>query len=182
MQITQLTMTSINKKESQFVALARKTIEAYIINKKILPLPEPLPEEMKGQAGVFVSIHEQHALRGCIGTFAPTMPNIAAEIIRNAIQAATRDPRFNPITKEELPELEISVDVLSSPEPVSSVKELDAKRYGVIVKSGGRRGLLLPDLEGVDTPEQQIAICRSKGGIIDREPVELFRFEVKRYH
>jgi AmmeMemoRadiSam system protein A len=137
---------------------------------------------MEQKAGVFVSIHEHHALRGCIGTFAPTTPNVATEIIANGIQAATRDPRFNPITKEELPDLEISVDVLSSPEPVDSLKELDAKRYGVIVKCGSRRGLLLPDLEGVDTPEQQIAICCSKGGISDREPVELFRFKVKRYH
>jgi AmmeMemoRadiSam system protein A len=171
-----------NKKESEFVALARKTIELYVKERKILHLSDPIPQEMQQKAGVFVSIHAHHALRGCIGTFAPTMPNIAEEVIRNAIQAATCDPRFNPITKEELPDLEISVDVLNSPEPVSAVKELDAKRYGVIVKSKERRGLLLPDLEGVETPEQQIEICRRKGGIADREPVELFRFEVKRYH
>ncbi|MCX5750324.1 MAG: AmmeMemoRadiSam system protein A [Candidatus Saganbacteria bacterium] len=171
-----------NRKESVFVALARKTIAAYIIDRKIIPPPNPISEEMKEKAGVFVSLHRGHALRGCIGTFVPTMPNIAVEIIKNAIQASTRDPRFNPLTSDELDDLEISVDVLSAPEPVSSLQELDAKRYGVIVKIGERRGLLLPDLEGVNTPEQQIEICRRKGGIEGREPVELFRFEVKRYH
>jgi len=168
--------------ESSLVALARKTIELYVKEKKIISPPDPLPEEMNKKAGAFVSLHRQHVLRGCIGTFAPTMPNLAAEIIRNAIEASTRDPRFSPMRSDELGGLEISVDVLSKPEPVESKKYLDAKRYGVIVSSNMRRGLLLPDLEGVNTPEEQIAICRRKAGIGPNEPVELLRFEVRRFH
>ncbi|MBI5399742.1 AMMECR1 domain-containing protein, partial [Candidatus Saganbacteria bacterium] len=112
----------------------------------------------------------------------PTTENVASEIIRNAIEAATRDPRFPPMTADELADLEISVDVLSEPEPVESVKQLDAKKYGIIVKSGERRGLLLPDLPGVNTPQEQIAICRQKAWIDEQEPVELFRFTVRRHH
>jgi AmmeMemoRadiSam system protein A len=136
---------------------------------------------MKGRAGVFVSIKEKGELRGCIGTFAPTRKNIAEEIIANAIAAGTEDPRFPPIEAWELKDLEISVDVLSQPEKVNSPSELDAKKYGVIINAGGVRGLLLPDLEGVNTPEEQISICRRKAGIGENEPVELFRFGVKRY-
>jgi len=130
---------------------------------------------------VFVSIHKHGELRGCIGTFEPAEKNIAEEVITNAINSATRDPRFSPVTPAELADLEYSVDVLTEPEPVTSEAELDPKRYGVIVESGGRRGLLLPDLEGVDTVAQQIEICRSKAGITPHEPVKLYRFEVSRY-
>jgi len=137
---------------------------------------------MKQRAGTFVSLHKRGALRGCIGTFEPTCPNVAEEIIQNAISAATRDPRFPPVQDSELDDLEISVDVLSPPEPVESMAELDPERYGVIVESGWRRGLLLPDLEGVDTAEYQVEIARRKAGIGAHEPVQLYRFEVKRYH
>ena len=168
--------------KSALVELAGKTIEVYIKEKKIVEPPVELSGDMSGKAGVFVSIKKHGELRGCIGTFAPVTENIAKEIIRNAIAASTEDPRFPPVTVDELPDLDISVDVLSAPEKVSSTGELDAKKYGVIVVAGGRRGLLLPDLEGVNTPEEQIAICRRKGGIGENEPVELYRFEVKRYH
>lgn len=168
--------------EHLLVQLARKTIETYIKEDKLIAVPQELAPEMKEQAGVFVSLHRQGQLRGCIGTFAPTTGSVAEEIIHNAIESSTKDPRFPPLTADELADLEISVDVLSQPEPVKSITELDARQYGVIVKSGWRRGLLLPDLEGVDTPEKQIAICRRKGGIGDAEPVELFRFKVRRYH
>lgn len=168
--------------EHPLVALARKAIEEYVKKDKIITPPEELAPEMKEKAGVFVSLHKHGELRGCIGTFVPTTENVAKEIIRNAIESSTRDPRFPPVTEEELADLEISVDVLTEPEPVSSVADLDAKKYGVIVKSGWRRGLLLPDLPGVDSPEQQIAICRRKAGIDENEPIELFRFKVKRYH
>jgi AmmeMemoRadiSam system protein A len=165
------------------VKLAKETIESYVRHGKIPKPPSPLPEEMQGRAGVFVSIHTRDgALRGCIGTIEPTRPNIAEEVIYNAIAAATRDPRFPPITPAELDDLVINVDVLSPPERVYSLDELDPKRYGVIVQSGWRRGLLLPDLEGVDTVEQQVDIARRKAGIGPREPVELYRFEVKRYY
>lgn len=163
------------------VELARKTIETYVKTGKLISPPAELPAEIKGKAGVFVSLKKHGELRGCIGTIASTTDNIAEEIIRNAVEAAAHDPRFPPVAKSELSDLEISVDVLAEPEPISSIKDLDVKRFGVIVKSGQRRGLLLPNLEGVDTPEEQIAICRRKAGIGATEPVELFRFEVRRY-
>ncbi len=161
--------------------LARQSIESYIKENKIINPPEKLTEEMQGRAGVFVSLKKKGDLRGCIGTFAPTTDNIAQEVIRNAIESATRDPRFPAVTIDEIPELEISVDVLTDPVKVASIKELDAKRFGIIVKSGMKRGLLLPDLAGVDTPEQQIAIAKRKAWISDDEPVEFYKFEVRRY-
>lgn len=163
------------------VELAQQTIETYVRTGEIITPPAKLSPEMTGKAGVFVSLKKHGELRGCIGTIASTTGSVAEEVIRNAIEAATRDPRFPPVLKDELGELEISVDVLGEPEPASSVKDLDVKRFGVIVKSGHRRGLLLPNLEGVDSPEEQIAICRRKAGIGPEEPVELFRFEVRRY-
>jgi AmmeMemoRadiSam system protein A len=164
------------------VQLARKTIEQYVRAHKTIKTPAELVPEMKGQAGVFVSLHKKGTLRGCIGTFQPMAPNVAQEVIQNAISAATRDPRFSPVQSSEVDDLEISVDVLTAPEPIESADELDPKRYGVIVESGWRRGLLLPDLEGVDAVEYQVDIARRKAGIGPHEPVKLYRFEVKRYH
>ncbi len=163
------------------VALAKNTVEKYVKEGKTHAPPGALTPEMKEKAGVFVSIHKLGDLRGCIGTFEPYEENVAREVIHNAVSAATEDPRFDAITPDELKDLDYSVDVLTSPEPVEYTSKLDAKKYGVIVESGWRRGLLLPDLEGVDTPEEQIAICRQKGGIGHKEPVQLYRFEVKRY-
>ena len=163
------------------VQLARSTIETYVNEGRAISPPENLTPEMKQKAGVFVSLHRFGELRGCIGTFEPTRPNVAGEIISNAISSATRDPRFPPVAPEELADLEYSVDVLTKPKPVKSKKELDARKYGVIVESGFRKGLLLPDLEGVDTVDQQIDICRMKAGIDPGEPVHLYKFEVKRY-
>ncbi|MFL7811023.1 MAG: AmmeMemoRadiSam system protein A [Anaerolineae bacterium] len=167
------------------VELARQAIEAYVRTGKVIDPPEPLTPEMQEQAGTFVSLHDRRGqLRGCIGTFVPTRRNVALEIIHNAISAATRDPRFPPVVPAELEGLNVKVDVLSEPEAVAGPEELDAERYGVIVqaKEGWhRRGLLLPDLEGVDSVEEQIRICRLKAGIGPAEPVELSRFEVRRY-
>ncbi len=163
------------------VNLAKQTVETYVREGKVPPPPKPLTPEMKKKAGVFVSIHKLGALRGCIGTFKPQQKNVTAEIITNAISSATRDPRFPPITPEELEDLDYSVDVLTPPEPVADESQLDPKKYGVIVECGWRRGLLLPDLEGVDSADYQINICRQKGGIDPDEPVNLYRFEVKRY-
>jgi len=167
------------------VQLARETIEAYVREGKTPAAPEAWTPEMERQAGTFVSLHDRWGqLRGCIGTFLPTQPNVAMEVIHNAISAATRDPRFPPVKLQELAGLDVKVDVLSEPEPVSGPEHLDPKRYGVIVESVGgwpRRGLLLPDLEGVDTVAEQIRICRLKSGIGPEEPVKLSRFEVKRY-
>lgn len=165
-----------------FVQLAWQSLESYVCHRRILDLPDGLPEELTGhRAGAFVSIHKQGRLRGCIGTIAPTQSSLAEEIIRNAVSAAAHDPRFDPIRPEELPWLEINVDVLGEAEDIASESELDVKRYGVIVSQGARRGLLLPDLDGVNTVQQQVAIARQKAGIGLKEDVKLQRFEVVRH-
>lgn len=165
-----------------WVQLARRSLESYILSREIIDVPDGLPAELTDRrAGAFVSIHEHGELRGCIGTIAPTRACLAEEIIHNAISASTRDPRFPPIQRRELPFLEISVDVLGEAEDIGSEAELDVKRYGVIVSNGMRRGLLLPDLEGVDTVQQQVAIARRKAGIGASETVKLQRFEVVRH-
>lgn len=164
------------------VQLARQAIETYVRTGRIIAPPPELTPEMKQRAGTFVSLHDQRGnLRGCIGTIEPTQPNVAEEVIHNAISAATRDPRFPPVTADELDGLQVKVDVLSEAEPVCGLDELDPKRYGVIVQCGWRRGLLLPDLDGVDTPEYQVEIASRKAGIREGEPKELYRFEVQRY-
>ncbi len=165
---------------SPVAKLARETVETYVREGRV-PQPAELTPEMKQRAGVFVSIHKFGGLRGCIGTFEPQQANVAEEIITNAISSATRDPRFPPVAPSELKDLEYSVDILTKPEPIPDKSHLDPKKYGVIVESGSRRGLLLPDLEGVDTVDYQIEICRQKAGIMPDEPVTLYRFEVKRY-
>ena len=163
------------------VELARKSVEEFVREgKEILP-PQELTPEMKEKAGVFVCIKERGGLRGCIGTFLPCTENVADEIIKNAISAATKDPRFDPVTEDILNDLEYSVDVLSPPEKVSDISELDPKKYGVIVVHGSRKGLLLPDLEGVDSAEEQLRIARMKAWINPDEKVEIFRFRVSRY-
>jgi AmmeMemoRadiSam system protein B/AmmeMemoRadiSam system protein A len=167
---------------SPLVKLAHEAIDAYVREGRIIESPAVLTPEMKQQAGVFVSIHKGGELRGCIGTFEASRHSVADEIIVNAISAATRDPRFDPVREDELQELDISVDVLTEPEEIESKEQLDPKKYGAIVQRGIRRGLLLPDLEGVDTAEQQIDICRRKADIEPDEKIRLYRFEVKRYH
>ena len=170
------------KEESAYVRLARETIENYIKQGKIITLPLDLPKEMINQkAGAFVSLKKYGELRGCIGTFMPTQKNIAQEIIKNAVSAAVEDPRFSPVNVSELEDLSISVDVLSVPEEIKDISQLDPKKYGVIVSSGYKKGLLLPDLEGVDTAEEQVDIAKRKAGIYPDEKVKLYRFEVKRF-
>jgi len=164
------------------VQLARKTIEAYVGEGKVIDPPDELTPEMRRRAGVFVSLHNKGQLRGCIGTLAPTQANVAQEVIRNAISSATQDPRFPPVRPSELKDLEISVDVLSEPEPVSGLDELDPKRFGVIVQKGFRRGLLLPDLPTVNSVQEQVKIARQKAWIDPEENgVQILRFTVKRY-
>ncbi len=175
-------MTVEKKHGDAYVQLARKTIEEYVRTGELLKVPEGLPEEMyRDRAGVFVSIKEEGQLRGCIGTIQAVQPSIAEEIIHNAVSASSKDPRFSPVRTEELAKLTISVDVLGSMEKIDSPDKLDVKRYGVTVTKGYRRGLLLPDLEGVDTVEQQIAIAKQKAGIGYGEEAELERFEVVRH-
>jgi hypothetical protein len=171
--ITMLRMSPLAK-------LARAAVEDYVRERHVPKVWDAIPE-MNERAGVFVSIHKKGALRGCIGTFEPAQPDVAREIMANAVSSATHDPRFSPVRAEELKDLEYSVDVLTEPAVVEGREQLDPKKYGVIVESGWRRGLLLPDLEGVETVEQQIDISCQKAGISRGEPIKLYRFEVKRY-
>jgi len=166
--------------QDPFVQLATAAIRAYVQDRQQLPPPDPIPSGMNVEAGTFVSIKASGRLRGCIGTFSPTKPNLAHEVIANAIAAATEDPRFPSIRPDELPGLSISVDVLSSPEPCDA-HELDPQVYGIIVERGWRRGLLLPDLEGVDTVQDQLSIAKRKAGISEEDSCALFRFTVERH-
>ena len=170
------------KQHSLPVRIAKASLNYLMEHGKVLPaFNEPVPAELQQPAGVFVSLKKQGQLRGCIGTILPTQPDATGEIIHNAVSAATADPRFPRVQPQELAELEISVDILTPPEPIESPAELDPRRYGVIVRRGSRSGLLLPDLDGVDTVEDQVDIACRKAGIHKGEPLEMYRFEVIRY-
>lgn len=171
---------SRREKESPLVRYARQVVETNLKGEK-LSEPADLKEYLQERAGVFVSIKKHGQLRGCIGTTEPTQPNVVAEVKQNAISAAMRDPRFESVSADELDDLVYSVDLLKQAEPISGIEELDPGRFGVIVRSGYRTGLLLPNLEGVETVNEQVAIARKKAGIGPNEPVELERFEVVRY-
>jgi len=193
---------------NSYVLLAKKAVENYIRENKIISPPENLPKEfLKKKSGTFVTIEKELKglpcsepkvlLRGCIGTYLPTKENIAEEIIHNAIAAATEDYRFGPIQKKELPYLSYTVYILNEPQLVKSLKELDPQKCGIIVKTipispkgnvvfdgvlPHKSGLLLPDLEGVDTIEQQILIACQKGGInLQKEKIIIYRFTVEKY-
>lgn len=165
----------------ELTELAKAALTAWIVEHRKIAPPSSLPQPMKAKAGVFVSLHIGDDLRGCIGTFRPTTENIAFEIINMAIEASTEDPRFPPVRASEIPKLDISVDVLGEPESIDSMDLLDPKVYGVIVTSGYKRGLLLPDLEGIDTAQEQVAIAKRKAGIMGSEPIKLQRFKVTRH-
>ena len=171
------------QKEDPYVKLARQSLEYYITNKKTIPIPSNLIDDLiNNKAGVFVSIHKHNQLRGCVGTISPTTNNIANEIINNAISAGIHDTRFRPIKKKELPYLHYSVDVLFPAEPITSLNQLDIKKYGVIVYQNHKSGLLLPNLDGIDTVEQQVQIAKRKANICDDEQFTMERFEVVRHH
>ncbi len=175
-------MEKRKESEDDYVRLARQTLEAYVERGETIVLPKGLPDEMTiKRAGVFVSLKKNGQLRGCIGTISATTKSIAAEIIQNAISAGAQDPRFDPVQPDELDELVYSVDVLGDAEDIPSPDDLDVKRYGVIVTSGHRRGLLLPNLPGIDTVKDQIAIARRKASIRENEKITLQRFEVVRH-
>lgn len=168
--------------ESEYVKLAKSSLEYYIKNREIMDMPINLSDKLlKERYGAFVTIKLDNVLRGCIGTIGPTRDSLGEEIIHNAIAAGTEDPRFPPVTEEELPYLEYSVDILYPPETIDSTEELDVKRYGVIVSKGFRKGLLLPNLEGVNTVEEQLSIALSKAGIGKHEDYKIERFQVERY-
>lgn len=177
-------MTARKAAEDPYVSLARSSLEAYVCDGRRIEPPEGLPDALVDtRAGAFVSLKKDGELRGCIGTILPTQSSLAKEICANAISAGTHDPRFSRVRPDELPELVYDVDVLTEPEPIDSSEELDPRRYGVIVSTDdGRRGLLLPDLDGVDTIDEQISIAAQKGGIsLESDEVMLERFEVVRH-
>lgn len=172
-----------------YITIAKATIEKYVKSSRRLQLEEiqalledkTLKELTEERAGAFVSLHKNGHLRGCIGTIGPTADSLFDEIVYSAISACSSDPRFPPVQLEELPELEIKVDRLYPPELIKDISELDVIKYGVIVEKGRRRGLLLPNLEGVDTAEEQVAIAMQKAGIGSMEGLALYRFEVQRH-
>lgn len=170
------------KEEKYITDLARKAVEEYIVSGKETEVEETeLPEILKKEAGVFVTLKKNGKLRGCMGTFRPVQKNAAYEIISNAMTAAENDPRFPEVEKEELNEISISVDILSEPEPVRDKSELDPKKYGILVKGGHQTGLLLPDLEGIDTADKQLNVAKRKAGLGEDAEVEIYRFTVSRF-
>lgn len=181
LEIRKNQLESIKKDEDEFVQLARASLENYILHRKRVEPVGLSGDLLSKKAGVFVSLKKDGRLRGCMGTISASEDSIAREIIKNALSAGTGDPRFDPVTPFELPELVYSVDVLGKPEPVSSKEELDPVEYGVIVSMGHRRGLLLPNLPGIKTPEQQVEIALKKAGIGPEEDYRMERFQVVRH-
>ena len=179
------------KPESQYAKLALRAVEEKIRTGEELEF-EDYQQEVKDEewvkevrnlkAGAFVSLYKGEELRGCIGTLEALETHVGEEIIKNALEAAFFDPRFVPVEQQELEQLSISVDVLKEKEPVETVEDLDPHRYGVVVEHQGKRGVLLPDLEGVDTPDKQLDIAAKKAGIMEGEKMKVYRFEVLRYH
>jgi len=178
------------QKEDAYIKLARYSLEEYVRKGRRVKAVEDLPPDLRGdlpgqllhsRAGAFVSLKIAGKLRGCIGTISPTRLSLLAEILQNTISAATEDPRFDPVEKQELSRITISVDVLGKPEPIRGMEQLDVSRYGLIVSCGRRRGLLLPDLEGVESPERQVEIALQKAGIHQNEDYKMERFEVIRH-
>ncbi len=166
------------------VSLAATAIETFLFHQRVIEPPASLYAELPDllrPAGVFVCLKREGRLRGCIGTTEPLHDTLAAEVIQNAIGAATRDPRFPAVHPSELERLHISIDVLGPPEPVPGPGALDHRRYGIILRSGERRSVLLPDIEGIDSVMEQIAAAREKAGLGRHDPIELLRFEVTRY-
>lgn len=164
-----------------YVQLAVEAIRKHLAEGEILEATEDRDPSFRRKAGVFVSIKKAGRLRGCMGTIEPAQSNLAREIVYNAISAACQDPRFPPVSAEELPDLRVSIDVLGTPERVDDLAELDPKNYGLIVRRGDKRGLLLPDLEGVETSVQQVSIAKRKAGIDPAEDCDLERFATERY-
>jgi len=171
-------------KEEKFITdLARKAVTEYIISGKEAEInEEELPEILKEKAGVFVTLKKNNKLRGCMGTFRPVQKNAAYEIVNNAMTAAENDPRFPEVNKEEINDIKISVDILSEPELVSDKSELNPEKYGILVKGGHQTGLLLPDLEGIETAEKQLNIAKRKAGLKEDAEVEIYRFTVSRFN
>jgi AmmeMemoRadiSam system protein A len=163
------------------VRLAIQAVEHFIETGKSLPCPNPLPDDLKQNAGAFVTIKNQDSLRGCVGTMTPKYKNLAEEVIRNAIRSANEDPRFDPVDKRELPSLTFSVDVLTPLEKINDLEEHNVKQFGLVVRGESKQGVLLPDLDNIKTANQQLKVCLRKGDLKNKNTYELFRFEVKRF-
>jgi AmmeMemoRadiSam system protein A len=174
----------VKNSDHPLVSLAKKAVEKYISAGVTVSPSKAIPESfMTKKAGVFVSISNNGNLRGCIGTYAPARENIASETIGNAISAATQDTRFDPITKEELPSLDYDIYILNEPQPIKDISELDVKKYGIVVvgNDSRKRGLLLPNLEGVKTVDEQIGIAAQKAGINpNSEEISIYRFTAEK--
>lgn len=165
-----------------YVALAKAAVEEYVRNRKILSEPDDLSTDLQSKAAAFICLKSHRDLRGCIGTFMPAYKNLFHEIVNNSIAAATKDPRFEPVSADELGDIQYTVDVLSEPQEINGISELDPKKYGVIVSKGNCRGLLLPDLEGVNSVEEQLRIAKIKAYINpDDDNISISRFSVQRY-
>jgi AmmeMemoRadiSam system protein A len=163
------------------VRLAIQAVKHFIETGKSLPCHNPLPDDLKQNAGAFVTIKNQDSLRGCIGTMIPKYKNLTEEVIRNAIRSANKDPRFDPVEKRELLSLTFSVDVLTPLEKINDLEEHNVKQFKLVVSEKVKQGLLLPDLDNIKTANQQIKVCLRKGGFKNNKNYELFRFEVKRF-
>ena len=163
------------------VRLAIQAVEHFIETGKSLPCPNLLPDDLKQNAGAFVTIKNQDSLRGCVGTMTPKHTNLAEEVIGNAIFSANEDPRFDPVEKRELPSLTFSVDVLTPLEKINDLEEHNVKQFGLVVRGEGKQGVLLPDLDNIKTANQQLKVCLRKGDLKNKNTYELFRFEVKRF-
>lgn len=188
--------------ENPYIYLAKLAIETNIKEKKAIEPPADLPNNFyKDKVGVFVTIEHNGVLRGCIGTYLATRPNLAEEIIHNAI-AASNEKKDDPITAEELPKLVYTVYVLHTPKPVKNISELDPKKYGILVKTSPladpnnpnsqevifdghqphKTAILLPDLKGINTPEEQFSVACQKGNIVcNEEKLAIYKVEVEKY-
>ena len=163
------------------VKLASQSVKHFIETGKSLPYHDPLPDNFKQKAGTFITIRNQGSLRGCIGTISPKYKNLAEEVIGNAIRSANEDPRFDPIEKKELASLTFSVDVLTPLEKINDLKDHNVKQFGLIVRGEGKQGVLLPELDNINSANQQLEVCLKKGGFKDSDTYELFRFKVERF-
>ena len=163
------------------VKLASQSVKYFIETGESLPYRDTLTDNFKQKAGTFVTIRNQGSLRGCIGTLSPKYKNLAEEVIRNAIRSANEDPRFDPIEKKELAFLTFSVDVLTPLEKINDLENHNVKQFGLIVRGEGKQGVLLPDLENINSAKQQLEVCLKKGGFKDSDTYRLFRFKVERF-
>ncbi len=167
--------------ESEILSLARQAVEHYVQTGEFLPASLHLPAGLREPGAAFVTLRVGKSLRGCIGTLRATKPTLAEEVVANAVAAAVNDPRFPPVIPADLPVLSYEVAIVGPLKSVTGEDQLDPERYGVVVESGDQRGVLLPAIEGVTSPEQQVAIARIKGGITPDELVTLYRFTVLRF-